>query len=104
MGGSYDEDAQVVIYVGGKRPPQMNWIRIEPAGRGATGYSDGQDVGTAFARPAWSVQYGSLISTACTYEVSRPASAAFPDQGGTVLTAGFLGVASFWALGGIDLV
>ncbi|MGQ9661865.1 MAG: hypothetical protein ACUVWX_05930 [Kiritimatiellia bacterium] len=92
-----------VINVGGLRPPRMNWLRIEPAGDGATGYSDGQDVVPAAGRQTWSVFYGRNLSTGCPYEVNRPPHPAFPDKEGKLLTDGFIGVASYWALSGIDL-
>jgi len=91
------------VNVGGERPPKMNWLRIWPAGKGKLGYGDGEDVGTKAERPQWSVRYGELLSAGCKYEASRPASAAFPDTGGKLLTDAYLAVPSFWALGGIDL-
>jgi hypothetical protein len=99
------------IHVGGERPPKMNWMRMAPAGGGATGYADGEDVGVKFARPAYSLVYGENVSLGCPYEVSRPAGSAFPDLGGRLtnmapdrlLTDGFIGESSLWKLDNINL-
>lgn len=101
-----DADHRYAINVGGERPPKMNWLRLSPAGEGkdgTPGYSDGRDVGDNAARPAYSLTYGRKLSEGCTYELSRPASAALPDTGGKLLTDGYVGLASFWGLSGIEL-
>ncbi len=94
------------ISVGGTRPPRMNWVRIAAANVAAeerAGYSDGQDVGDKFARPGYRLELGKVVSRDCPYEVSRPASAAFPDVGGKTLTDGYFAVSSFWGMDGINL-
>jgi hypothetical protein len=99
------------INVGGERLPRMNWVRISPAGKDPAGYSDREDVGAKFARPAYRLVYGENLSVGCAYEVSRPASAAFPDKGGRLtgvpadrlLTDGFIGESSVWKLADINL-
>ena len=99
------------IHVGGNRPPRMNWIRLEPAGKEKPGYVDGEDVGTKFARPAYRLVYGKNVSVGAAYTVSRPAGPAFPDKGqklpgvpkDRLLTDGFIGESSVWKLGKINL-
>ncbi|HOX06367.1 MAG TPA: hypothetical protein PK280_08200 [Planctomycetota bacterium] len=99
------------INVGGERTPKMNWMKIAPAGKDKAGYADGEDVGDKFARPAYRLVYGENLSVGCAYEVSRPASQAFPDKGGRLtgvpadrlLTDGFIGESSVWKLDNINL-
>jgi hypothetical protein len=91
------------INVGGTRPPRMKWVRVSAAGKGKTGYSDGEDVGRKYARPRKILRFGKKLSDGCRYEVNRKASSAFPDKGGKVLTNGYVGLASYWGLGGINL-
>ncbi len=99
------------INVGGERTPRMNWVKIAPAAEGKAGYSDGEDVGTKFARPPYRLVYGENLSVGCPYEVSRAASQAFPDKGGRLagvpadrlLTDGFIGESSVWKLDNINL-
>jgi hypothetical protein len=100
VAGAYHRYA---INVGGERPPRMNWIRLEPAGKGPTGYSDGEDVGEKSARPAFRLALGRNLAAGCAYEFSRPASAAFPDVGGKVLTDGLIYEASFYKLQNVNL-
>jgi len=91
------------INVGGTRPPRMKWVRVSAAGKGKTGYSDGEDVGGGSARKSWRLELGEKLSAGCRYELSRKASKAFPDRGGKVLTDGYVGLASYWGLGNINL-
>ena len=56
-----------------------------------------------FARADYALTYGKRLSVGAAYTVSRPASEAFPDTGGKVLTDGYVGLASYWGLGGINL-
>ncbi|MDD4888654.1 MAG: hypothetical protein PHU85_01895 [Phycisphaerae bacterium] len=93
------------IDVGGTRPPRMNWVRHSPAGAaaGKAGYSDGEDAGGKAARADYGLTCGQRVSVGAAYTVSRPASDAFPDTAGKVLTDGHVGLASFWNLDGINL-
>lgn len=95
------------INVGGERPPRMEWVRVAAPDAGGInsqpGYGDGEDVGPKFARPGYRIERGTNLAKGCSYEVSRPAHAAFPDTKGTLLTDGYFPVSSFWALGGINL-
>jgi hypothetical protein len=106
-----DTNHHYAVNVGGMRPPRMNWIRLEPAGTAARGYSDGEDVGTRFARESYRLAYGNNVSVGCPYQVSRAAGPAFPDAGrhltnmppDRLLTDGFIGESSVWKLDRINL-
>ncbi|MCG3180888.1 MAG: hypothetical protein BIFFINMI_03251 [Phycisphaerae bacterium] len=81
----------------------MHWVRVGPAGDRPTGYSDGQDVGGAAARADYRLSWGNRLQEGKPCTLSRPASAAFPDNGGRLLTDGYVGIASFWNLQDIRL-
>jgi hypothetical protein len=96
-------DHRYAINVGGTRPPRMKSVRMSAAGRSKTGYSDGNDVGGKSGRARYLFTYGKKLSGGCKYNVSRQAARAFPDKAGKVLTNGYVGLASYWGLGGINL-
>ncbi|MFW6157934.1 MAG: discoidin domain-containing protein [Planctomycetota bacterium] len=89
------------IWVGGERPPRMRslCVRTPPTlkkvARSRTAAPD--------AHPPYRLEYGTVVSNGCDYRVSRKPSKAFPDTTGKVLTDGYIGLASFWGLGNINL-
>jgi hypothetical protein len=96
-------DHRYAFNIGGTRPPRMKSVRVSPAGRSKTGYSDGNDAGSKSGRARHVLTYGKKLSDGCKYTVNRKAAKAFPDRAGKVLTNGYVGLASYWGLGGINL-
>ncbi|MDD4889737.1 MAG: discoidin domain-containing protein [Phycisphaerae bacterium] len=94
------------INVGGTRPPRMESVEVaapSPERKTKLGYSDREDVGDKAARPGYRLERGTNVARGCKYEVNRPASEAFPDTGGKLLTDGMMLVSSFWGLQDINL-
>lgn len=84
------------INVGGQRPPDLEWVRVNLAGHGPDGddvilgYTDGEDVGPGPPRFPRRLDFDLSRNGAFgrPYTVNRPAAALNPDSGGTELTDG----------------
>jgi hypothetical protein len=89
------------IEVGGTRPPRMQWMEIAALADGAdpaAGYAGAPPVEKVRRRTPYVLRRGENLARGCTYEVSRPAGAAYPDENGRLLTDGYVGLASLWGL------
>jgi hypothetical protein len=92
------------ITVGGSRPPRMRSITVGPAEPSLTaGYGDALEPTPERLPSDFVWRLGERIATGCPYTVNRPASNAFPDPDGKLLTDGYIGLASFWGLDKIVL-
>jgi hypothetical protein len=94
---------QYQLVVGGSRPPRLTSITVEPAGTERVGYGDTLSGVPARLPADYVLQHGVNLAQGRPYTVSRTASTAFPDTTGQVLTDGYIGLASLWGLGNINL-
>jgi hypothetical protein len=90
------------IPVGGSRPPRMRYIRTALAGDSPAPVNPPRDIAPDHGAP-FRLEYGAVVSKGASYQVSRPAGQAYPDKNGKVLTDGYVGLASYWGLGKINL-
>jgi hypothetical protein len=90
------------ILVGGTRPPRMKSVTMATAGDAAPPANPNRKVDPNAGAP-YCLEYGKVLSKGAAYRVSRKPSEAFPDTNGKVLTDGYVGLASFWGLGNINL-
>ena len=91
------------ITVAGSRPPRMKSVSVQTAGHLKPGYGDRLDNTPQRLPKDYELKLGKDIAKGCPYTVSRPASKAFPDVYDKVLTDGYIGLASYWGLGKINL-
>jgi hypothetical protein len=84
--------AKYVINVGGEDVPVVNWLRVVPATKHTTQYSDGRDVGGEKFRWRWAT-YGTNLAVGKPYTVSLPSNDNWSagDLEGKKLTDGVVG-------------
>jgi hypothetical protein len=84
--------AKYVINVGGEDVPVVNWLRVVPATKHTTQYSDGRDVGGEKFRWRWAT-YGTNLAVGKPYTVSLPSNDNWGagDPEGKKLTDGVVG-------------